>query len=100
MFNLTEKTSRKFDLFIHSFEDLPIFLGLLILGLDIADQSAKAADVVREGDAAGKLNENDTKCFIRVSGYNVAETNGKHDGCSPILRPNIPIRPLIALNPL
>ena len=65
-----------------------------VLGTDIADECANPINIVGQTDYTEKLNENQTNCLLFGHCCDVPETNSQHYVGSPIIRPNILLRPM------
>lgn len=65
----------------------------LILKANISNESPNTIDVVGKNDAADRLNEDHKACFLIASGNDISESYSQHDGCAPVIRPNVLLVP-------
>jgi len=66
---------------------------LLILHANIGDESAHTINIVGQNDTTDCLYEDHQTSFLIACRNNVSKANRKHNGCAPIIRPNVLLIP-------
>ena len=84
----------------HLLEDLEVFALLDVLRSDVSNQIAYAIDVIRQGEAADSLYEDQAERFLVCGSYHITESDSKHDIDPPIVRPNITFSPVCIIDVL
>lgn len=74
-------------------EDPFALVDLLALGSDGGNDASETADIIREGDAADYFDRNDPHGLLGGCGHIISESHCEHNGCCPVIGPNIPLRP-------
>lgn len=75
---------------VESFE-VAVLCGLV--RTDLLDDCSDTVDVVCENYAAHCFEEDHAQGLARVTGYNVTKTHCQHDGCRPVVSPDILFAP-------
>jgi hypothetical protein len=63
------------------------------LGLYVADEIPYTVDIVSKGQTTESLNKNYTDGFLIIGRCYITEAYRKHDSSSPVITPNILLRP-------
>lgn len=72
---------------------------LLVLQSDVGNQSAHTVDVVSQNDATDRFNENHEAGFLIAGRDDITESDGEHNGGTPVVGPNILLIPSCIFNP-